>query len=220
MIISSSSVWVLDLDDTLYSERYYQLSGYQYIANHLQSLYQQDFSDLIKKVDKEGGDVLAELCKALSLPESVKESLLWMYRLHVPSIQMETETKKTLDTLRSNCYAFAIITDGRSISQRNKLFSLGLETVDTLVSEEWNEVKPGEKRFQEIEKRYPDAKQFVYVGDNIKKDFITPNRMGWITIGVRDNGSNIHSQDEVGIDTCYLPHYWVTSFFNIQDYLC
>lgn len=211
---------VLDLDDTLYSERDYQLSGYRFIASHLQSLYQQDISSLIDNADKEGKDVLSELCIALALPESMKESLLWMYRLHIPSIQLSSDTRQMVSKLESSCYALAIITDGRGISQRNKLLALGLEKVETLVSEEWNEVKPGKKRFQEIEKRYPRAKQYVYIGDNIKKDFITPNKMGWITIGIRNNGSNIHPQELSSVDDSYLPNYWVCSFSSIKDYLC
>lgn len=217
---NNSTVWVLDLDDTLYSERDYQLSGYAFIARHIQSLYRLDVTEIIQKADREGTDVFQALCLALSLPDSVKQSLLWMYRLHVPYIQVTDQTQKVIDEIQSKCHSLAIITDGRSISQRNKLLALGLEKVETLVSEEWNEVKPGERRFREIEKRYPEAHKFVYVGDNIKKDFITPNSRGWMTIGVRDNGLNIHSQDVSTVEASYLPHYWVNSFSDIQDYLC
>ncbi|MDW3167953.1 HAD family hydrolase [Vibrio sp. Y184] len=219
MIVDKSAVWVFDLDDTLYSEREYQLSGYRYIANHLQTLFQQDVCHVIDKADAEGQDVLSEICRALSLPESVKESLLWMYRLHVPSIQLAQETKKILDQIKTN-YSVAIITDGRCLSQRNKLLALGMENVETFVSEEWDEVKPGKLRFQEVEKRYPKSKQFIYVGDNVKKDFVMPNQMGWMTIGIKDDGCNIHHQNVSAVESSYLPQIWVDSISNIQDFLC
>ncbi|TOF71347.1 2-haloalkanoic acid dehalogenase, partial [Vibrio parahaemolyticus] len=75
MEISRSAVWVFDLDDTLYSEKDYQRSGYLHIAHQLKNLYQQDILDIIDKADSEGKDVLQEICYTLSLPDSVKQSL-------------------------------------------------------------------------------------------------------------------------------------------------
>lgn len=48
---------------------------------------------------------------------------------------------------------------------------------------------------------FPDYKK-VYVGDNIKKDFVTPNQLGWLTVCLANQGENIHSQS---IDV--LPNY-------------
>ena len=44
-------------------------------------------------------------------------------------------------------------------------------------------------------KRYSYCQSFIYVGDNVKKDFITPNALGWKTICLKDDGRNIHKQD-------------------------
>lgn len=43
-------------------------------------------------------------------------------------------------------------------------------------------------------KRYSYCQSFIYVGDNVKKDFITPNALGWKTICIKDDGRNIHSK--------------------------
>lgn len=220
MEINKSAVWVFDLDDTLYSEKDYQRSGYLHVADHLKKLYQQDVSDIIEEADTQNKDVLQEICCALSLPDSVKQSLLWMYRLHIPTIELTADVKCTLEVIKLHCSAIAVITDGRSISQRNKLLSLGLDQIDSLVSEEWGESKPGGIRFQEIERRYPNESQYIYVGDNVKKDFITPKKMNWLTIGLRDAGNNIHSQDLPGISDEYLPHLWINSLSELQDYVC
>ncbi|TOF71170.1 HAD family hydrolase, partial [Vibrio parahaemolyticus] len=143
-----------------------------------------------------------------------------MYRLHIPAIKLAPDVKHTLDMIKSRCSAMAVITDGRSVSQRNKLFSLGLEQLDILVSEEWGESKPGDIRFKEIERRYPSECQYIYVGDNVKKDFITPKKMNWLTIGIRDSGDNIHSQNLSKISDEYLPHVWLNSISELQDYVC
>lgn len=220
MKISSNAVWVFDLDDTLYLERDYQLSGYQHIAQHVQNLYQKDVWPLIQDADSKGEDVLQSVCSALSLPESAKQSFIWIYRLHIPNITLSSDVEKTLRIIEDKSLALATITDGRSVSQRNKLFSLGLGKIDALISEEWDEVKPGKKRFLEIESRYPLAEQYIYVGDNIKKDFITPNQMNWLTIGLRDSGHNVHSQQVSQIEPSYLPNIWINTISELQDFLC
>lgn len=220
MEVNKSAVWVFDLDDTLYFEKDYQRSGYLHIAHHLKKLYQQDVLGIIEKADAQNQDVLQEICYALSLPDSVKQSLLWMYRLHIPDIELAPDVKRTLDMIRANCSAMAVITDGRSVSQRNKLLSLGLDQLDSLVSEEWGESKPGGIRFKEIESRYSSASQYIYVGDNVKKDFITPKKMNWLTIGVRDSGNNIHSQNLSQLSDEYLPHFWINSLSELQEYVC
>ena len=40
--------------------------------------------------------------------------------------------------------------------------------------------KPSKKCFLEVEAMFPD-KSYIYIGDNINKDFITPNKLGWDT---------------------------------------
>ncbi|PNH80573.1 HAD family hydrolase [Vibrio diazotrophicus] len=220
MVINNQAVWVFDLDDTIYPEYTYRDSGYQYISDFLNNTYKVDLSDKIQLAHTSGKDVLAEICDILQMPESFKSSLLWMYRLHIPNIKIDESVKKTIEKVNDNCLGIAVITDGRSISQRNKMAALELDYVDTLVSEEWDEVKPGTKRFLEIQQRYPNAKQFIYVGDNIKKDFITPNNLGWLTIGIRDSGFNIHPQNVPVADDSYFPNLWVNSFSEIQDYIC
>jgi len=217
--VDESAVWVFDLDDTIYSERDYQLSGYRYLANHLKELYQKDILHEIMLADSKNQDVLGEICKVLSLPAASKESLIWMYRLHVPNIKLTYDAIQILEKIRTD-YSIAIITDGRAISQRNKVEALGLGGIDILISEEWGEVKPGKRRFKELENRHLESKQFIYVGDNIKKDFITPNEMGWLTIGVKDNGFNIHSQDVNLVESGYLPQIWIDSLSELRNFLC
>lgn len=220
MKINNQYVWVFDLDDTLYSELEYQKSGYKAIADFVRNIYKQDVEQVIETAKNNKQDVLNEICNYLNVPLSVKDSFLWLYRLHFPQIRLYNGVLEALSMIQSNSVAVSIITDGRSVSQRLKVFALGLDCYEVLISEDWQELKPQPERFHYIQNKYPSASGFVYVGDNLKKDFITPNQLGWITIGLKDAGNNIHTQKADLVDACYLPKIWIDCFTELQDFLC
>ncbi|SFP18502.1 HAD family hydrolase [Enterovibrio norvegicus] len=220
MKVSKNTVWVFDLDDTLYSEAEYQASGYAYLAERINELYNVDVRSVIQSAIADNKDVLVEICQFVSLPLSVKESLLWMYRLHKPDIKLTDSVKSTLAFIESNALASAILTDGRSYSQRSKVHALGLGEMQCLVSEEWGETKPGKKRFVHIQQSHTLADKFIYVGDNIKKDFVTPNHLGWLTIGLKDKGTNIHPQNIDVESNNYMPQIWIEELSELKDFIC
>ena len=76
----------------------------------------------------------------------------------------------------------AILSDGRSITQRLKLKSVGLEGIPCFISEDYGSVKPDSSRYLAVEDKWPQSK-YVYIGDNPEKDFKAPNEMGWLTLG-------------------------------------
>ena len=220
MQISKNAVWVFDLDDTLYPEREYQISGYEHIASQIDKLYSKDISDTISYADLNGLDVFDEICCALKLPSSFKESLLWMYRLHKPNISLSDDVIETLDFIKKHSRDIHILTDGRSISQRYKLSCLGLLNLKPFISEEWSDLKPGSIRFETIQNKFTDISQFVYVGDNLNKDFVTPNKMQWQTICIKDKGINIHPQIVDDVSEEYLPALWVSRFNELKGLVC
>ena len=63
-------------------------------------------------------------------------------------------------------------------------------------------------------KLMPDSGGFIYIGDNTKKDFIAPNKLGWETICLRDNGLNIHQQN-FNLDSSFLPKYMINNLAEI-----
>lgn len=218
MIISRGSCWVFDLDDTLYKECSYQQSGFNSIIYLVKRLYKVDVTDVIKSATQANEDVFEKVCHYLKVPLSIKETLLWQYRLHQPDIYLDPKTKACLSFIKEKSKHTAIITDGRSVSQNLKVEALNLSQILTLVSEDWGEIKPGVKRFEHIMEIMP-SDTYVYVGDNLKKDFITPNKLGWTTIGIRDDGSNIHTQ-EVNLPIEYQPSIWVDHFSEIKNLIC
>ena len=57
--------------------------------------------------------------------------------------------------------------------------------------------------------RYPECQDFTYVGDNLKKDFIAPNALGWQTVCLKDDGRNIHRQEVEDLEEEMRPKRWI-----------
>ena len=194
------TVICFDLDDTLYKEIDYLKSAYREIALHAaqgdQLLAGKAYGEMLQAY-KDGGNAFLRINELLGV-ETPVSAYLAMYRTHRPDIHLEEDVVATLDALKTAGCTMALITDGRSVQQRNKIAALGLNRwiadEDIVVSEEIGSEKPDEANYRRIMNRHPDADRFVYIGDNPAKDFIAPNRLGWSTVCLLDNGENIHSQ--------------------------
>ena len=208
---------VLDLDDTLYKEYDYQTSGLKYVEEQVLELYDVDLRGKLLELRDQGvNDIFLELTNILNIPSSIKDSFLMMYRYHKPDIALTLVTKKFIESALHNFGKVVILTDGRSVSQRLKLESLGLLKIPVFISEEWNSTKPDNKRFVAIMERYTTCSNFCYVADNPSKDFVAPNALDWISICLKGDQNNIHSQDENSIKEEHLPHYWVNNLSEIN----
>lgn len=212
-IMKKNKVIVFDLDDTLIKEIDFLKSAYLKIANHLkggEELYHRMFSDY-----EENRDVFDNLTKSYNI--SI-DSLLNIYRNHQPDkLAISKEVLKMLSRFKERS-TLGMITDGRSVTQRNKLLATGLsEFFDLIIiSEEFGTEKPNNKNYEAFHKYKADT--YYYIGDNIRKDFITPNKLGWITIGLLDSGDNIHQQD-MTIPSEYHPKFFVKNILEIEDFI-
>lgn len=187
---SDKDIVVFDLDDTLYKEIDYVVSGYHAVANVLH----RDVADEMLDWYHVGKNAFLCLLEKYDVDLSLAE-LLEIYRYHDPKISLIPESDALLSHFRRENIKVGIISDGRSKTQRNKLKALGLEWIeDVVISEEVGTEKPCEANYLYFEKKYPGY-CFTYIGDNLKKDFVTPNRLGWHTICLKDDGRNIHSQN-------------------------
>lgn len=211
---------VLDLDDTLYSEFDFLRSGYSFICRKLEpDLYRRKkLFDKLINLYSTNNDPFEYILKNYMSEDLTIDLLLNWYRYHYPDIILFSGVLCTLELLK-NDFKFAIVTDGRSVTQRNKIKALKLETYidQIIISEEIGSEKPDERNFFMVEE-FLDCKQYIYVGDNLKKDFITPNSLGWKTICIKDSGLNIHKQD-FNQNKQYLPHYIVDDWYEIRKLL-
>lgn len=216
----NSTVVVFDLDDTLYLEADYVDSGICYVCDRLQEIYGGNPYVSIMQARQDGrNDWVAEACNYLQLPLTAKESLLWMYRLHMPNINLTPDCEKIIKHVRARALAVAILTDGRSITQRLKLQALGLKDWPIFISEDSGVEKPSLERFREVEVKFP-AERYIYVGDNVKKDFLGCNKLGWISIGVRGGTRSLYSQVTDDFPVEALPQYWINNWNEFLDLIC
>ena len=217
-----------DLDDTLYKEIDYLKSAYREIASYAAD-YCRGCSDspIILSVKayeamllayKEGQNAFERLNAFLGINLPISQ-YLQIYRMHKPNIRLSKSAVSALNSLKSPECIIGLITDGRSVQQRNKVEALGLNRwiidEDFLISEEFGSEKPTSANYEYFMKRYPESDEFMYVGDNLKKDFIAPNALGWQTVCLKDDGMNIHKQDFTSVSTKAMPKMIIEDLKNL-----
>ncbi len=202
-----------DLDDTLYPERDYALSGFSAVATWAEAAlgipHEQVYSELkglfgagvrrtIFNQWLEGHGLASETW----LAEMVNQ-----YRQHVPELVPFPEVVELLRGLHGS-YRLAILTQGYASSQRSKIRALDLEhyfeKILILAETEREQWKPNRKAFERLltELELP-GDQVVYVGDNPEKDFYGARQVGIRTVRVRRAGAE-HAAKEP-IDPSYAP---------------
>ena len=191
---------LFDLDDTLYEEKKFIVSGFRKTAEYLSRKYKIN-SDRVFKIlrdDFDGGlrrknfDVLL---KKLSIKEPV-ENLIKIYREHLPLISLYPDAKVILKNLRSCGFKLGLITDGYPATQRNKISALGIRDFFEVIT--INDIEKGlSKRNENSFKRTLSllrvkTENTIYVGDNPLKDFFAAKKLGVITVRIkRKNKINI-----------------------------
>lgn len=213
--LNPDSVVVFDLDDTLYKEIDYVSSAYRAISQRLMIKTGKDISSEMFSMYGDGLDVFSEIKAKYDFSESIEE-LVKTYRFHAPTIDVNPDAMCLIKNLKELNLKLGLLTDGRSISQRNKLAAMGISSLfdEILISEEFGSEKPCEDNYLFFQNKF-SANDCLYIGDNFSKDFVTPNRLGWKTIGLIDDGRNIHSQvGDFGDD--FLPQKTIEDFSEVK----
>lgn len=203
-------VIVFDLDDTLFLERDFVRSGFREVARVLERTGSVSaFERLEQLFDGGNVDPIGTIIEQDGAPVG-KSELLRVYREHEPTLRLSDSIREMLTDYASAGRPLGIITDGRSLTQRNKIRSLGLGAwiSELVISEEFGSAKPAAANFLHFESQFPN-RSYAYVGDNVSKDFVAPNRLGWTTIGVRNDGQNIHPQQLDEVPPSNLPHFMI-----------
>lgn len=195
-------VIVFDLDDTLIYEINFLNSAFREISKFIDPDNATSIYNYMVLCYKESKNVFEELL--LIYPLILKGELLTIYRNHFPSIELNDGVIEVLNYCKEKSFFLGLISDGRSITQRNKLAAIGIISFfdKIIISEEFGSEKPtleNYKIFFEIE-----AEEYFYIADNPKKDFISPNILGWSTVCLKDKGLNIHQQN-FDLPPEYLP---------------
>lgn len=192
-------MFVTDLDDTLYKEFDFVHSAFRNIATQVAREGLIGYDDAFEILSNAPGHYAGfeELSLRCGTDSFSVERMKEIYRFHMPDISLSPGVEETLIAIKEKGIRIGIITDGRSLTQRNKIKALGLDRFvddrDIIISQETGADKDTPIPFRKIMKRNPEEKRFIYVGDNPKKDFHHPNLLGWETIMLRDpDHLNVH----------------------------
>jgi putative hydrolase of the HAD superfamily len=205
---ASERVLVFDLDDTLYLEADFARSGFFAVdrwcaaEQGIEGFFEQAWA-LFQEAPR--GNIFDLALDALGVdhePDLI-QAMVAVYREHRPDITCFPDAERILaegDRYRG----FAIVTDGYAITQKQKVDALGVARfcepvirTDVWGRDYW---KPHPRSFETIQAHYdapPEA--FTYIGDNPKKDFISPKAMGWHTVRIRRAGA-LHADLDVAPD--------------------
>ncbi len=189
-----------DLDDTLYKEQTYVDSARAVIAAHLEDKYGMPYHEIYDMMmPPKAMFHRLEPLLARKVPEGAPENIGWLvdqFRHHKPNIELPADSRRTLTELKKAGHRLVLVTDGRVRTQMSKITTLGLDEFfapDCIyISEAVGSEKGEGQAFRIIERRWPEEKK-VFVGDNSRKDFLWPNKLGWMTFRLEDpKNINIH----------------------------
>lgn len=172
---------VFDLDDTLYSEKDYVRSGYRAVAG---AFFREDMAEKLWTAFEKGLPAIDAVLESEGLAGAEnKARALQTYREHIPEIELYSGMKQLLESLCKE-KKLGMITDGRPEGQRAKIQSLQIEqyfekiiVTDELGGPEFR--KPNETAFRMMQQTLDvPFEKMVYIGDNTRKDFIAPQKLG------------------------------------------
>lgn len=185
---------VFDLDDTLYPEVEFARSGFRAVAAAFADRLgppEATFAHLIDLfAEYDRARVLDALLDRLGIGDdaALLADMVARFRGHIPTIQMHSDAQRAIERFAGRM-PIGLLTDGLVPTQQNKIAALGLAgRVQAVVitgefaREQW---KPHSRGFEEIARRLQcPSGPLAYVGDNLAKDFVAPNALGWMTIRI------------------------------------
>ena len=157
---------IFDLDDTLYKEIDYVRSGFNAVSIYVAEKTSQNHNDLLENLllnYNSDMNPFLSLIEKYSLNITI-EKMKNIYRSHFPSIQLDKNTKEILNILKKRRELRGLLTDGRSLQQRNKIESLGLGPYfnDILISDEFGSEKPNIANYSHFMKNEKDLMMIIF----------------------------------------------------------
>ena len=219
---------VFDLDDTLYDEIEYCKSGFTAVAEFLTNLpkalsAERIFAALWEQFTtgnrtKTFNAALDQL--HITYNNNLIQKLINLYRNHVPKITLPADSRDVLCRL-SGKYTLALLTDGFLPAQQLKVQALGIESyfkciiyTEQLGREFW---KPSPAGFEKLIKTLNTKPETTaYIADNEEKDFIAPNKLGFLTIQLI-RPARIHIESYV--ESAAAPQHVIRKTSQLPDLL-
>ncbi len=216
-----------DLDDTLYPERDYALSGFAAVARWgeeaLDIPQAIGFAEL-KAYFKAGvrGETFNRWLETHDIAaEPWIPQMIQIYREHQPNLKLYPDVPPVLRDLRSRC-RMGLLTQGYRPGQERKIQALGLgdyfQVVVIMGEDQRNLWKPSTRPFELLLARLKlPGEQVVYVGDHPERDFYGARELGLATIRVRREGGEHCNKEAPGPE--YASDWEVADFKALQLFL-
>jgi putative hydrolase of the HAD superfamily len=219
---------VFDLDDTLFAEREFVLSGFVAVDRWLQE------ERAITGFAAEAGRLFASGIRGRVFDEALHrlrveggadpiQQMVEVYRAHEPRLTLLPEAEWVLESYRG-LLRLGLITDGYARTQRNKVAALGIGGrfdsivyTDDLGRANW---KPSPVPFRLMMDRLGCAgEECVYVADNPAKDFIAPNGLGWQTVQIRRAGGEYGGTPVSEVEPSHRARCVISSLLELRTIL-
>ena len=193
-LLAATKGIVFDLDDTLYSQRSFKLSGFRAVSEWLAATFRLDanccyqgLEQVMSETSPSYPHIFDLFIERNKLPPDCLDIMVRIFVEHWPHISCYPSARLLLGKLR-RIYHVGILTDGRLTVQQRKVQALDIESdVDmVLYSDSMGLEKPANELYRWYEKRFSmEGEHFVYIGDNPHKDFIGAKQRGWRTVRVQ-----------------------------------
>lgn len=210
---------ISDLDDTLYPEVNFTYSGFRVVSDYLANKYHLSSEHLFQFLKKSflngfRGNNFNLLLDEFNIKENIN-NLINLFRKHEPQISLYPDAKEILNFLKNQQIKLILITDGYPITQKNKIAALKIKDYfDKIII---NDISKGKDKSNQkiyvdlINKMKINLSDIIFIGDNPKKDFKAPAKLGIRSIRIiRKKG--IYRQDK----DVQKPDFTITSLDSIK----
>jgi putative hydrolase of the HAD superfamily len=218
---------IFDLDDTLYLEKDFILSGFRAVsdwaAENLGIATEKGYQDLANLYHQGVRNNTFDLWLSSYQikQQDIPAKLIEVYRTHIPDIEPLSDTIGLLRNIVSK-YKIGLVSDGYLEVQRRKWSALKLDPFfdavvfsDQLGRKCW---KPSVAPFDLVlEKLNSNPAHSVYIGDNATKDFLGARQIGMYTIQIKRQDAEYGRVEPPTPD--HAPHEIIYSLMELMDYL-
>jgi putative hydrolase of the HAD superfamily len=184
----TSRAIVFDLDDTLYPERRFAVSGYRSVAEAIERDLHVSrrvvFRSMVWSFRRgRRAHAFQDLASRFALPESAVPSWIECYRTHDPQLRLGPGVRRTLEGLRGR-WRVGVLTNGLPRVQAAKVRALGLDRlVDVVTYADEFGGKPSPGAFREVLLRLgADPRTTVFAGDDPLRDIEGARLAGMKTV--------------------------------------
>lgn len=216
---------ILDLDDTLYSEKEFVLSGFRHISEKISfkipQLQQSEIYEyLVNSFEISSKKVFDSLIDHFSIQRYFTVlDLVSSYKYHVPKIYPYYDVIQFLKKVKDKSIPVVLLTDGDVIQQSNKVSALKIEPYFNKIfySDSYgiDKRKPNIFMYLEILSKFQISRSLVInIGDNPNKDFYVNKSLGIFSIQLRRQ--NAIYANKVPYFQNIKPNQVVTSLLDIR----